>query len=687
MKNYVDAEKLQEYTTKLVAKLKEIFPGPAQAASTVADMTDESKVYVYTGSETGYTAGNWYYWNGTAWTSGGVYNAVQIETDTTLTESGEPADAKATGDAIAAAKAAVLADLAPAYSTSATYAVGAYVVYNGGLYRCITAISTAEAWTAAHWTAVDLANDVGASLADLKSALADNDLLFKTTYVDGYIDSTGNIHAATASAEKTTAFIPVEYLDVFHVEYNVPATQSLWCVYAFYDANQALVGGRVSLINVSGTSAQGDIIVTDNSVKYLRISARTFGYDVDSTLNIYHPLANFVSTMMRGNDAVLYTSEYGKYINASVGYSNNPNNYYRFRAFEINASAGDVFTIILKAFIPADTNSASLFYAFFNGSTALTARQGGNITERGSDVLKMYSATAPTNSTLLKVSASLFFDGVLAVYKNGILATPESSIYDAGVTQKIAEDTRYYNSNVKSINHRGYNIMAPENTLPAFILSKKCGFDYVETDVRFTSDGVAVLLHDEAINRTARNADGTEISGTVNIADITYEQALTYDFGIWKNSYYAGTKIPTLEQFLDACKKLGLKPYIELKAGTDDQIKGIVDKVYEYGMQDFTTYIGFSLLTVVKNYDSKARLGYICNAITASVLEAAQALQTDSNEVFIDSFDADGAAVNDVIAARIKIEEWGGGTYYPYVSGYTSDGVTIGNTLGVEMIQ
>lgn len=172
MKNYVDAEKLQEYTTKLVAKLKEIFPGPAQAASTVAEMTDESKVYVYTGSETGYTAGNWYYWDGTAWTSGGVYNAVQIETDTTLTESGEAADAKATGDAIAAAKAAVLADLAPAYSTSATYAVGAYVVYNGGLYRCITAISTAEAWTAAHWTAVDLANDVGASLADLKSAIS-----------------------------------------------------------------------------------------------------------------------------------------------------------------------------------------------------------------------------------------------------------------------------------------------------------------------------------------------------------------------------------------------------------------------------------------------------------------------------------------------------------------------------------
>ena len=45
------------------------------AASTVADMTDTSKIYVYTGSETGYTNGNWYYYDGSAWVSGGAFNA------------------------------------------------------------------------------------------------------------------------------------------------------------------------------------------------------------------------------------------------------------------------------------------------------------------------------------------------------------------------------------------------------------------------------------------------------------------------------------------------------------------------------------------------------------------------------------------------------------------------------------
>jgi len=78
------------------------FYGSPLVASTVAEMTDKTRVYVYTGSESGYTSGNWYYWSGSAWTSGGVYNATAVSTDTTLSVAGKAADAKATGDAIAA---------------------------------------------------------------------------------------------------------------------------------------------------------------------------------------------------------------------------------------------------------------------------------------------------------------------------------------------------------------------------------------------------------------------------------------------------------------------------------------------------------------------------------------------------------------------------------------------------------
>jgi lysophospholipase L1-like esterase len=74
--------------------------GSPLVAATKAAMTDTSKIYVYTGSESGMTAGDWYYYNGSAWVSGGVYNATAIQTDTTLSVAGMAADAAAAGTAI-----------------------------------------------------------------------------------------------------------------------------------------------------------------------------------------------------------------------------------------------------------------------------------------------------------------------------------------------------------------------------------------------------------------------------------------------------------------------------------------------------------------------------------------------------------------------------------------------------------
>lgn len=66
---------------------------PPTASSTSEMDPDESTVYINT------TDGNWYYWNGSAWTSGGVYGGAV--TDTTLSISGAAADAKAVGEALA----------------------------------------------------------------------------------------------------------------------------------------------------------------------------------------------------------------------------------------------------------------------------------------------------------------------------------------------------------------------------------------------------------------------------------------------------------------------------------------------------------------------------------------------------------------------------------------------------------
>lgn len=49
-----------------------------------------------------------------------------------------------------------------AYSSSSTYSVGDYCIYGNTLYKCTTAITTAEAWNSAHWTAVSVADEINA---------------------------------------------------------------------------------------------------------------------------------------------------------------------------------------------------------------------------------------------------------------------------------------------------------------------------------------------------------------------------------------------------------------------------------------------------------------------------------------------------------------------------------------------
>ena len=75
-----------------------------------------------------------------------------------------------TSDAVYDALLLIATDIAPVYNPDATYALGAYCTHDNTLYKCTTAITTAEAWTAGHWTAVS----VGAVLASLESAVATN---------------------------------------------------------------------------------------------------------------------------------------------------------------------------------------------------------------------------------------------------------------------------------------------------------------------------------------------------------------------------------------------------------------------------------------------------------------------------------------------------------------------------------
>lgn len=139
----------------------------------------------------------------------------------------------------------------------------------------------------------------------------------------------------------------------------------------------------------------------------------------------------------------------------------------------------------------------------------------------------------------------------------------------------------------KFIAHRGVDLkhtIAGENSIEAIGLAKRAGFHAIETDVRLTSDDSLVVMHDATLNRTCTLADGSELSEPVEIKNITWAQ-LQKDYRLKADDPSRRSKIPTLRNYLQECKKAGLLPFIEPKLvdSTGNHYRDIIriaDEVY-----------------------------------------------------------------------------------------------------------
>ena len=187
--------------------------GSPLVASTVAGMTDHDKVYVYVGSETGYTSGNWYYWDGSAWASGGVYNSVAVQTDTTLTLSGVAADAKKTGDEISDLKSQINRSGLSEEFKSALYNLVTHIgmwtdgnaqTYIDDLYDAMNP-PTNLSYITAVYTQSGTVYDTD-TLNDLKSDLV------VTAHYDDLTTDTITFYALSGTLEEGTSTITVTYM-------------------------------------------------------------------------------------------------------------------------------------------------------------------------------------------------------------------------------------------------------------------------------------------------------------------------------------------------------------------------------------------------------------------------------------------------------------------------------------------
>lgn len=133
---------------------------------------------------------------------------------------------------------------------------------------------------------------------------------------------------------------------------------------------------------------------------------------------------------------------------------------------------------------------------------------------------------------------------------------------------------------IEVIAHRGEHLHHPENTLAAFQAAIDAGADYFELDVRTTSDGKFVIMHDNTLDRTT--------NGTGEVKQHSFDEIRSLDAGIKFSPAFAGTKVPTLDEAFDlAHGKINV--YVDTKNADAQQL---VDAIVHHDMQDHVVIYG-----------------------------------------------------------------------------------------------
>lgn len=155
------------------------------------------------------------------------------------------------------------------------------------------------------------------------------------------------------------------------------------------------------------------------------------------------------------------------------------------------------------------------------------------------------------------------------------------------------------------VGHRGHSAIQPENTIPAVRQCIQTGANGCECDLQWTKDGKIVLFHDSKTDSKVRDADGNRVKG--EIADYDFETLRSFDVGIWKGEAFRGTRIATLDEYLDALKDSPCIPVIELKKpGLEEQV---VAAVRARGLERRCVFISAS-----------RKIRELCPEITTAVL-------------------------------------------------------------------
>lgn len=213
---------------------------------------------------------------------------------------------------------------------------------------------------------------------------------------------------------------------------------------------------------------------------------------------------------------------------------------------------------------------------------------------------------ATVNSSGKVTARSVGYATITAKSKDG---SKKQSSYKVRIIGKINS------SSMNFIAHRGLSAQAPENTVYAFELAGKEKYWGAETDVRKTSDDKFVLLHEPTLEKMCGVNKRPE--------DMTFDEVralkITGGNNISKcKNIQSATRIASLKEYLDVCKKYNMVPLIEIKVESEKcdkinmsqkDLKLLYDYVKNIMGNSQYTFTSFDLDTVVDMYHIKKGKG------------------------------------------------------------------------------
>jgi glycerophosphoryl diester phosphodiesterase len=104
--------------------------------------------------------------------------------------------------------------------------------------------------------------------------------------------------------------------------------------------------------------------------------------------------------------------------------------------------------------------------------------------------------------------------------------------------------------------HRGGGLEAEENTWPAFENAVALGYTHIETDVQASRDGVAVVFHDDKLERMAGHPAAVQALDWADLAPIRTR---------------GGNRLVRLDELLSAWPGL----YVNIEPKSDDAVAPI----------------------------------------------------------------------------------------------------------------